>query len=329
MAKAKAKPAALFLMGPTASGKTDLAIALAQRYPVELISVDSALIYRGMDIGTAKPEPELLAKYPHHLIDIRDPSESYSVAEFVQDARPLMYQAAGAGKIPLLVGGTMLYFKGLLDGLADLPPSDPEARRQILRDAEIHGWPHVHRQLAEVDPVAAIAIHPNHSQRIQRALEVYHIAGAPMSSLQGCWHSDGSALRPVGDAFRVLQLGLVPSDRAWLHQRIERRFRQMLELGLVDEVRSLRARGDLTPDLPSIRAVGYRQMWEYLEGVTGYDEMVEKCVAATRQLAKRQLTWLRKWPGLTILAVGETGKSGDMQSNLLHRALNFVEKAVI
>lgn len=316
-------------MGPTASGKTDLAMALSDTLPVELISVDSALIYRGMDIGTAKPEPALLARYPHHLIDIRDPSEGYSVAEFARDAGALLEQISSAGKIPLLVGGTMLYFKGLLEGLADLPASDQAIRQEILREAETYGWPWLHQQLQRVDPASAAKIHPNHSQRIQRALEVYRITGTPMSEFRAKQFTKGSQLESIEHRFQIMQLGLIPEDRGWLHRRIEQRFMLMLEQNFEAEVKALRNRGDLHRDLPAMRAVGYRQMWQYLAGDISREEMIARGIAATRQLAKRQLTWLRKWPNLQVLQIDKCIQGQNNQQFLLDRALNFLEKEVI
>ena len=299
MPPAAKRPTVIFLMGPTASGKTDLAVSLLDHLNAEIISVDSALVYRGMDIGSAKPDAELLARVPHHLIDIRDPAEPYSAADFVSDARPLIRRITEAGRVPLLVGGTMLYFKALLDGLADLPASDPDVRRTILAKAAQCGWPALHTELAAVDPVMAAKLHPNHSQRIQRALEVYRITGRPMSQLQRDQDGAGS----LADDYQVRQLALIPHQRRLLHQRIEERFLKMLELGFVDEVNRLFLRRDLNDALPSIRAVGYRQVWGFLAGDYGFDEMVARGIAATRQLAKRQLTWLRKWPGLNVVPI--------------------------
>ncbi|MGI9273589.1 MAG: tRNA (adenosine(37)-N6)-dimethylallyltransferase MiaA [Endozoicomonas sp.] len=282
-------PPAIFLMGPTASGKTDLAIALSEALPCELISVDSALVYRGMDIGTAKPSAEELARAPHRLIDIRDPAQPYSAAEFREDALREMTDITSTGKIPLLVGGTMLYFKALRDGLARLPAADPQIREQLLAEANRSGWEQLHKRLAQVDPRAAERIKPTDTQRLQRALEVYQSTGRPLSD----WHQEqeDNCL-----PYRVVNLAIAPKERSVLHQRIEKRFRQMLAQNFIDEVRGLYGRDDLYPFLPSIRAVGYRQVWGYLEGELSYDEMVEKGIVATRQLAKRQLTWLRSWP---------------------------------
>ncbi|WP_275555680.1 tRNA (adenosine(37)-N6)-dimethylallyltransferase MiaA [Mixta sp. Marseille-Q2659] len=281
------RPKAIFLMGPTASGKTALAIALRQKLPVELISVDSALIYRGMDIGTAKPGAEELALAPHRLLDIRDPSEAYSAADFRRDALAEMADIVSKGRIPLLVGGTMLYFKALLEGLSPLPSADPAVREQIEQAAREQGWEALHRQLCEIDPVAGARIHPNDPQRLSRALEVFFISGKTLTELT---KTAGEAL-----PYDVVQFAIAPASRELLHQRIALRFEQMLASGFEAEARALFARGDLHTDLPSIRCVGYRQMWSYLEGEINYDEMVYRGVCATRQLAKRQITWLRGW----------------------------------
>ncbi len=284
------KPAALFLMGPTASGKTALAIELCQRLPVEIISVDSALIYRGMDIGTAKPDAVELALAPHRLIDILDPSVAYSAADFRRDALAAMTDITAQGKIPLLVGGTMMYFKALLEGLSPLPSADPEIRAQIEARAAQDGWQVLHDELSRIDPVAGARIHPNDPQRLSRALEVYYISGKTMTELT---ETAGENL-----PFNAYQFAIAPADRKILHQRIEMRFQMMLNAGFEDEVRALYQRGDLHPDLPSIRCVGYRQMWSYLAGEISYDDMVYRGICATRQLAKRQLTWLRGWEGV-------------------------------
>lgn len=292
-------PPAIFLMGPTASGKTDLAIELARLLPVELISVDSALIYRGMDIGTAKPDAELLAAHPHRLVDIRDPAESYSAAEFRADALAAMAEITAAGRIPLLVGGTMLYFKALLEGLADMPGADAGVRAEIEALAATAGWGEIHRQLAEVDPVSAARIHPNDPQRLLRALEVYRVSGQSMTAhraLQMSANADSNGAPQTQLPYTVAQLILAPGRREVLHARIAERFNLMLEQGFIDEVSALRERPDLHPGLPSMRSVGYRQVWEFLEGDCTREEMVARGVAATRQLAKRQLTWLRGWP---------------------------------
>lgn len=278
-----------FLMGPTASGKTALAIALRKVLPVELISVDSALIYRGMDIGTAKPDAAELSAAPHRLLDILDPAEAYSAADFRRDALAAMADIVAAGRIPLLVGGTMLYFKALLEGLSPLPSADPEVRARIEQQAAEQGWNALHQQLQEIDPVAAARIHPNDPQRLSRALEVF-ISGKTLTELT---QTSGDAL-----PYQVHQFAIAPASRELLHQRIEQRFHQMLASGFEAEVRALFARGDLHTDMPSIRCVGYRQMWSYLNGEIPYDEMVYRGVCATRQLAKRQVTWLRGWEGV-------------------------------
>jgi tRNA dimethylallyltransferase len=282
------RPKAIFLMGPTASGKTALAISLRQHLPVELISVDSALIYRGMDIGTAKPSAEELAQAPHRLLDIRDPAEAYSAAEFRRDALAEMAEITQRGKIPLLVGGTMLYFKALLEGLSPLPSADPDVRQRIEQMAAEKGWDDLHRQLCGIDPVAGSRIHPNDPQRLSRALEVFFISGKTLTELT---KTSGEAL-----PYDVYQFAIAPASRELLHQRIALRYNQMLASGFEAEARALFARGDLHTDMPSIRCVGYRQMWSYLTGEIDYNEMVYRGICATRQLAKRQMTWLRGWP---------------------------------
>jgi len=280
----------IFLMGPTASGKTDLAISLREHMPVELVNVDSAQIYQQMDIGTAKPDAETLRKAPHRLLGFCDPSKAYSAADFAIDAKKEIADIHQMGRIPLLVGGSMLYFKVLLEGLSDLPPADADIRKGIQEQADRDGWATVHQQLQLVDPTTANKLHPNHSQRIQRALEVYKITGTPLSELQS--QSEGG----IEDDYEVRQYALVMQNRALLHQRIEQRFKAMMEAGFASEVEQLFQRGDLHADLPSIRAAGYRQLWDYFEGHCGVDEAVEKAIIATRQLAKRQQTWLRNWP---------------------------------
>lgn len=280
-------------MGPTASGKTALAVGLVERFPVEIISVDSALVYRDMDIGTAKPDAATLARAPHHLLDIRDPTETYSAAAFCDDARRLMADITARGRVPLLVGGTMLYFRALLQGLDDLPRADAALRKELEGEAAARGWPALHAELATVDPATAARLAPNDSQRIGRALEIFRLTGTPMSALLDRVQSELP--------YRVLQLALIPSDRAVLHQRIATRFDAMLAEGLVDEVESLRRRYALHVDLPSMRAVGYRQAWVYLDGEIDLKGLREQGIAATRQLAKRQLTWLRSWPGAVEL----------------------------
>ncbi|MFZ7174775.1 tRNA (adenosine(37)-N6)-dimethylallyltransferase MiaA [[Pasteurella] aerogenes] len=285
--KSASKLHAIFLMGPTASGKTDLAIRLRQTLPVEIISVDSALIYRGMDIGTAKPNVQELALAPHRLIDIKDPSESYSAAEFRRDALREMQEISAQGKIPLLVGGTMLYFKALLEGLSPLPSADEKVRSKIEAKAAQFGWAALHQELAKIDPVSAQRINPNDSQRINRALEVFYLSGQTLTAL--------SAQKSEALPYHIDQFAIAPQDRSLLHQRIEWRFHKMIEQGFQQEVEKLYSRGDLHPDLPSIRCVGYRQMWEYLRGDYNHEEMVFRGICATRQLAKRQITWLRGW----------------------------------
>ena len=273
-------------MGPTASGKTTLAVELVRRYPMEIISVDSALVYRGLNIGTAKPGAELLAVAPHRLIDIRDPLEPYSAAEFRADALLAMADITARGRIPLLVGGTFLYFRALQYGLSEMPAADREIRASLEAEAERDGWEALHARLAAVDPESATRIKPTDPQRIQRALEVYVLSGQPMSAFH--------AQQPSTDLpYRLLKLALIPADRSLLHERIAVRFRQMLADGLVDEVRKLFDRGDLSADLPAMRAVGYRQVGRYLSGQLEYEAMVEQAIIATRQYAKRQLTWLR------------------------------------
>lgn len=285
-------PPAIFLMGPTASGKTALAVSLVERFPLEIISVDSALVYRDMNIGTAKPDAATLARAPHHLLDIRDPTEAYSAAAFCDDARRLMADITARGKVPLLVGGTMLYFRALLQGLDDLPRADPALRKKLEEEAAVRGWPALHDELAQIDPVTAARLSPNDSQRIGRALEISRLTGKPMSALL----DKAQPSLP----YRVLQLALIPSDRAVLHQRIAARFDAMLTEGLLDEVIALRKAYALTADLPAMRAVGYRQAWVYLEGDVDRNGLREQGIAATRQLAKRQLTWLRSWPDAVV-----------------------------
>ncbi|GAB3275170.1 tRNA (adenosine(37)-N6)-dimethylallyltransferase MiaA [Parahaliea aestuarii] len=320
------RPLLICLMGPTASGKTDLAIDLARVLDCELVSVDSALVYRGLDIGSAKPD------YPHHLVDIRDPDQPYSAADFAADAGRVVKDIVERGKTPLLVGGTMLYFRAFLEGLAAMPAADAATRAAIEAQAAEQGWPAVHRELAAVDPEAAARIHPNHSQRLCRALEVYRASGVPISEWQRRQADGGAAQR-----YRLCQLAICPRERAVLHRRIALRFEQMMAAGFLEEVRALHRRPALHPELPAIRAVGYRQLWHYLDGDCSLDEALERGIAATRQLAKRQLTWLRKWPGLNWL---ETDAAGNVLppprshsaveqcvEDLLQRALNFIGTA--
>ncbi len=284
----------LFLMGPTASGKTDLALNLFDYMDVEIISVDSALIYREMDIGTAKPDRATLAKYPHALVDILDPTEVYSASDFAEDARQLIDQAHAQGKLPVLVGGTILYFKALAEGLAKLPEANAEIRAEIEAQAEQEGWPSVHARLAQLDPASGERLGPNDQQRIQRALEVFLMTGR---SIDSHWQEQQALELP----WDVIPIALMPEDRAQLHQRIELRFNQMLEQGFEAEVIRLRERGDLNLNLPSMRCVGYRQMWQYLDGELDWQEMHHKGLVATRQLAKRQMTWLRSWQGAEVI----------------------------
>ena len=291
-------PPAIFLMGPTAAGKTDLAIELARVLPCELISVDSALIYRDMDIGTAKPDKATLAEFPHRLIDIRDPAESYSAAEFRADALTAMAEITARGRIPLLVGGTMLYFKALLEGLAEMPSADAALRAELEARAQAEGWAVLHAELRAVDPESAARIHPNDPQRLIRALEVYHLSGQSMTvhrQRQATENTAGGASAPRQFPYTVAQLAIAPAQRQLLHERIALRFRLMLEQGLVAEVERLRQRSDLHVGLPSIRAVGYRQVWDHLDGKLDAVQMQERGIIATRQLAKRQFTWLRGW----------------------------------
>ncbi|QIB67658.1 tRNA (adenosine(37)-N6)-dimethylallyltransferase MiaA [Kineobactrum salinum] len=311
-------------MGPTAAGKTDLAIELAAALDGELVSVDSALVYRGLDIGSAKPD------FPHHLVDIRDPADSYSAADFAVDADRVVTDIVARGKTPILVGGTMLYFRAYLEGLAPMPATDPAVRAAVEAEAVREGWPALHARLAQVDPEAAARIHPNHSQRIGRALEVYRSSGISLSQ----WQQRGTTGVAATQQFRILQLAICPAERALLHRRIELRFRQMMAAGLLDEVRQLRRRPDLHPGLPALRTVGYRQLWRHLEGQCSLEEAIQQGIAATRQLAKRQLTWLRKWPQLHWLLTDEAGNvcpSGESEvagsraaQKPLHAALNYI-----
>ena len=302
-------------MGPTAAGKTDLAVTLVEQLPMDIISVDSVMVYRGMDIGSAKPDSATLAQAPHRLIDIRDPAEAYSAAQFRKDALREMAEISGEGRIPLLVGGTMLYFRALLSGLSSLPSADAEIRTRLEAEAAVEGWASLHRRLADVDAAAAARIHPNDPQRIQRALEVYELTGVPLSDLQQQQRLDQHL------PYRTIKLAVAPAERSILHKRIAQRFEQMLREGLVEEVESLRQRGDLHLDLPALRAVGYRQVWEFLDGDIGYTEMVERGIIATRQLAKRQFTWLRSEPALTLL--------DSLDGRLRDKALKYLDGALM
>jgi len=289
------------LAGPTASGKTAAALAIARQHAVEIISVDSALVYRGMNIGTAKPTAAERASVPHHLIDIRDPLSAYSAAEFVRDANALITEITARGRLPLLVGGTMLYFKALMDGLDDMPKADAALRTEIALEAAAKGWPAMHAELALVDPVTADRLKRNDSQRISRALEVFRLTSLPISHFQQKNTIENIAARAHKKADSAL-ISLEPNDRAWLHARIAQRFDAMLAAGFIDEVRALRARGDLHADLPAMRCVGYRQAWEALGGTSPMAELRDKGIFATRQLAKRQITWLRSMPERRIIA---------------------------
>lgn len=306
-------PSAIFLMGPTASGKTDVAVELVRRLPCEIVSVDSALIYCGMDIGTAKPGPELLALAPHRLIDIRDPAESYSAAHFCADARREMADIAATGRIPLLVGGTMLYFRALQQGLSVLPSADAEVRKRLDAEAERDGWAALHRRLARVDPQAGMRIHPNDPQRIQRALEVYELTGRPLSA----FFSDPAEGHLTQ---RALKIVIAPSDRKALRDRLARRFHQMLKEGLIDEIESLYRREDLNRDLPSMRCVNYRQGWEYLAGEVTFPQMIDRAILATGQLAKRQLTWLRREQGAEWF--------DTLDSGIFNKVVEYIESSM-
>ncbi|TXT38067.1 MAG: tRNA dimethylallyltransferase [Comamonadaceae bacterium] len=352
----QALPRYLALAGPTASGKTAAALAIAQRWPVEIISVDSALVYRGMDIGSAKPSAAELAAVPHHLINIRDPLNAYSAAEFALDARRLMSEITARGKLPLLVGGTMLYFKALRDGLDDMPPANPALRGEIEQQAASLGWPALHAELAQVDPITAARLNPADSQRISRALEVYRASGQPLSSfhtskkiapyaistgttglfdenapssslnttnlIAACAYESSTTGQNGIDFPPHMLISLEPQDRAWLHQRIAQRFDDMLNHGFLDEVKALRARGDLQPDLPSMRCVGYRQAWEALDGLWPMSELRDKGIAATRQLAKRQITWLRSMPEWQVVACD----APDALAQVITLAADFLQR---
>ena len=283
-------PPAIFIIGPTASGKTGLAIKLMEHFPIELISVDSALVYKDMDIGTAKPTPEELEKAPHRLISFLDPSQPYSAADFRRDALREMAEITAKGKIPVLVGGTMLYYRALENGLADLPQADPIIRKKLADEAEEHGWDSLHKRLTQVDPEAGKRIHPNDQQRIQRALEVYELTGKALTTHQ-------KEAKAVALPYRLLKIALIP-EREWVRNLAAVRFDKMLEEGFLDEVKALYGRDDLHFDLPAIRSVGYRQVWQYLDGKLDFDEMKERAIIATRQLAKRQMTWMRSEPNI-------------------------------
>ncbi|MGI9284018.1 MAG: tRNA (adenosine(37)-N6)-dimethylallyltransferase MiaA [Pseudomonadales bacterium] len=322
-------PPAIFLMGPTASGKSALALLLCEQLPCEIVSVDSTAVYRGLDIGSAKPNAGTLARVPHHLIDIREPQSPYSVAEFRNDALAAMQEIAARGKVPLLVGGSMLYFKALLGGLAELPAADPAIRAKIEAEAAARGWPALHAELAQIDAVAAARIHPTDTQRLQRALEVYRSCGVTLTALQYRHRSTKNVHLP----YRVTQLAIAPRDRGLLHQRIDERFRMMLNSGLVEEVKLLLEHAELHTDLPALKAVGYRQVVRYLNNEYDEAQLVERGVIATRQLAKRQLTWLRSWKNLNWLYFNQSDfiNGFDREDNMaerqsiLRQALNFVD----
>ena len=329
------RPVAIYLMGPTASGKTDLAIALTKALPCDIISVDSALVYKGMDIGTAKPDAAMLEEAPHRLINLCGATESYSAAQFREDALREMADIISKGRIPLLVGGTMMYFKALDQGLATLPSADPDVRQRLLDEAEEKGWDFMHQKLAEIDPVSAKRIHPNDPQRLQRALEVYEISGRTLTDF---W-SDQAEIKEKQEtgqnidedytnwgrdsfntlSYNAISIAVSPKERSTLHERIALRFKQMLSDGFVEEVKELHQSGTLDLTMPSMRCVGYRQVWEYLDGKLSYDEMVERGIIATRQLAKRQITWLRRWPNLNWFESEDT--------ELLAKVLKIVHSA--
>lgn len=294
---------AIFLMGPTGTGKTDLAVALRKQFPVEIISVDSALVYKGMDIGSAKPDTATLAQAPHRLIDFLDPAQPYSAADFREDALHEMADISANGRIPLLVGGTMLYFRALEYGLSELPPASPDIRAKLEAEASEHGWQALHERLHTIDPIAAARIHPNDPQRLQRALEVYELSGKSLTELQqAVWHD--------ACPYQLHKIALIPDDRSWLHARLVLRFDRMLQQGLLNEVKKLHTRKDLTEHLPAIRAVGYRQVWEYLNGKLDYTQMRDRAIVATRQLAKRQMTWLRSEQDISVY----NPRNGDLPS---------------
>ena len=317
--KTTVTPRYIALAGPTASGKTAAALAVARVFPAEIISVDSALVYRGMTIGTAKPTAAELASVPHHLIDIRDPLNAYSAAEFVQDANALITEITKRGRLPLLVGGTMLYFKALIDGLDDMPKADAAVRLAIGQEAATRGWPALHAELALVDPATAQRLKPNDSQRISRALEVFRLTGLPIAHFQQQIATEKIAAS-VDEKSHVTLISLEPSDRSWLHARIAQRFDAMLAAGFIDEVQALRARGDLHADLPAMRCVGYRQAWEALDGTSPMAELRDKGIFATRQLAKRQITWLRGMPQRRTIACDDP--------EALQLVLNVVKEAL-
>ncbi|MFQ3345796.1 MAG: tRNA dimethylallyltransferase [Porticoccaceae bacterium] len=316
-------PPAIFLMGPTASGKTDIAMGLREHLPVDIISVDSAQVYRQMNIGSAKPDPETLKQHPHRLIDIRDPVEAYSAGDFLKDAKTQMDEITAAGRIPLLVGGTMLYFKVLLEGLAELPPGNQVIRDELQGRAEKSGWPSLHEELKRIDPKVAARLHPNHSQRIQRALEVYLITGSPLSELQSLSKGKG-----IQDEYQLTQLALVSNNRSLLHERIAKRFHLMMERGFESEVKALYQRGDLAATSTAMRSAGYRQLWDYCDGLLSIEEAVEQGIIASRQLAKRQITWLRNWPNAREILV-DNGDSYHNCINICNQSLKMLREPPI
>ena len=316
-------PPAIFLMGPTASGKTDIAMGLREHLPVDIISVDSAQVYRQMNIGSAKPDPETLKQHPHRLIDIIDPVEAYSAGDFLKDAKTQMDEITAAGRIPLLVGGTMLYFKVLLEGLAELPPGNQVIRDELQGRAEKSGWPSLHEELKRIDPKVAARLHPNHSQRIQRALEVYLITGSPLSELQSLSKGKG-----IQDEYQLTQLALVSNNRSLLHERIAKRFHLMIERGFESEVKALYQRGDLAATSTAMRSAGYRQLWDYCDGLLSIEEAVERGIIASRQLAKRQITWLRNWPNAREILV-DNGESYHNCINICNQSLKMLREPPI
>ena len=316
-------PPAIFLMGPTASGKTDIAIALREHLPIDIISVDSAQVYRQMDIGSAKPDRETLKQHPHRLIDIRDPVEAYSAGDFLKDAKVQMAEITATGRIPLLVGGTMLYFKVLFEGLADLPPANQVIRDELQGRAEKSGWPSLHEELKLIGPTVAARLHPNHSQRIQRALEVYLITGSPLSELLSLSKGTG-----IEDEYQVTQLALISNNRSLLHERIAQRFHLMMEQGFESEVKALYQRGDLAATSTAMRSAGYRQLWDYCDGLLSIEEAIEKGIIASRQLAKRQITWLRNWPNAREILV-DNGESYHSCINICNQSLKILKEPPI
>jgi tRNA dimethylallyltransferase len=305
VADARRSPPIPLILGPTGAGKTDLALRLAERHDLEIVSVDSAMVYRGMDIGTGKPAPEVLRRHPHHLVDILDPLQAYSAGQFVRDARQAIDAIRARGKLPLLVGGTMLYFRALRGGLADMPAADPEVRAAIDAEAALRGWPAMHAELAVLDPAAARRIQPNDAQRIQRALEVHRLTGKTLSELHAAQSTDAD--------LRFAAYAWVPGDRERLYAAIEQRFRAMMDAGLLAEVRKLYARGDLHGDLPAIRSVGYRQLWEHLSGRDTLDSAIQRAIFATRHLARRQLIWLRSEPDIQWLDALDSSAADHME----------------